>query len=345
MTEPKKILIAGPLDSVTDHPALLRQIAETCEDLLDAVELVAAGSFDLIALVLSGSDKNILAATVALKEIASNIPVVLLAAMSKEPAAIRLTELPQANTPDYYLVAPVTKQALLDLLTGRPQPEPAAIPHPPIVTAAPAPQADPRRLKELEQLATVDELTSLKNRRYILEFARQIIDRSRTQNGRVTLMIFDIDDFKHYNDVYGHPAGDEILKEAAALMQRCCRHHDMVGRIGGDEFAVVFWDDPKRSKKDLENERRSEEGEHPTEPVFIANRFRRELKNTRFHLLGPEGQGVLTISAGLATFPRDAQNIDTLVDQADKALLEAKRNGKNQIYLVGKPSGDIANIH
>jgi diguanylate cyclase (GGDEF)-like protein len=100
------------------------------------------------------------------------------------------------------------------------------------------------RISRLEKLATEDDLTGLKNRRYLWEFAKQIIARAKKDNGRVTVLTFDIDDFKHYNDIYGHAAGDEVLKQASLLIRRCCRKHDVVGRIGGDEFAVVFWDDP-----------------------------------------------------------------------------------------------------
>jgi PleD family two-component response regulator len=200
------------------------------------------------------------------------------------------------------------------------------------------------RVKQLEKLATEDELTGLKNRRYIWEFSRQIIEHARGENRRVTLLIFDIDNFKHYNDVYGHSAGDEVLKQAAVLMRRCCRGHDVVGRIGGDEFAVVFWDDPRRGPLKEEAERRSATADHPKEAIFIAKRFRKELGKAEPHLLGPEGKGVLTISGGLASFPRDGSTTGELFDQADKALLEAKRSGKNKIYLVGRPRSDIAEV-
>ena len=127
-------------------------------------------------------------------------------------------------------------------------------------------------------------------------------------------------------------------------MQRCCRQHDVVGRIGGDEFAVVFWDDPRRKSVDRQAERRSTTVDHPKEAIFIAERFRKELENAELHLLGPTGKGILAISGGLASFPRDGSTIEELFQQADKALLEAKRSGKNEIYLVGKPNSDIAEI-
>ena len=75
--------------------------------------------------------------------------------------------------------------------------------------------------------------------------------------------------------------------------------------------------------------------DHPKEPVFIINRFRGQMSKAELHCLGAEGKGVLTISGGLAGFPRDSDTIEQLFERADKALLEAKRSGKNRVYLVG----------
>jgi PleD family two-component response regulator len=201
-----------------------------------------------------------------------------------------------------------------------------------------------KRISQLEKLATEDDLTGLKNRRYIWEFARQIIEHARQDGRQVTLLLFDVDNLKSYNDVYGHLAGDEVLKQAAVLMRRCCRQHDVIGRIGGDEFAAVFWNDPHTKAVKEDAERRLATAGHPREAIFIAERFRNELENAELHLLGPTGKGILTISGGLASFPRDGSTIEELFQQADKALLEAKRSGKNKIYLVGKPDSDIADI-
>ena len=192
------------------------------------------------------------------------------------------------------------------------------------------------RMRQLERLATEDDLTGMKNRRYIWEFARQVVERADRTGGQVTLLVFDVDNLKHYNDIYGHAAGDEILKQAAVLIRRCCLGHDVVGRIGGDEFAVIFWDDPSRAAGGAEEERRSARAEHPAEAISIAKRFVQELGKAELDLLGPEGKGVLAISGGLATYPRDGSTIEEIFEQADRALLEAKRSGKNRIYLVGQ---------
>ena len=77
---------------------------------------------------------------------------------------------------------------------------------------------------------------------------------------------------------------------------------------------------------------------------FYLIRFKKEFEKTELHLLGPKGEGVLTISGGLASFPRDGSTIEELFQQADKALLDAKRSGKNRIYLVGEPQTDVADV-
>ena len=98
------------------------------------------------------------------------------------------------------------------------------------------------RLDSLTKLAYRDELTGVWNRRYFRRFLDQTLADASQQRKQVTVMVFDIDDFKLYNDEYGHGAGDDILRETARLMQSVVRPHDVVARIGGDEFAVIFWD-------------------------------------------------------------------------------------------------------
>jgi GGDEF domain-containing protein len=203
-----------------------------------------------------------------------------------------------------------------------------------------------QRDASLKHLATVDELTGAYNRRYLEYFLKQVIELSSQQNTEVTLLIFDIDDFKHYNDTYGHMAGDLILKQATRLMRRCCRAHDVVARMGGDEFAVLFWDsgapretppDAADSQESTERRRSHQTHAHPEVAVFLSNRFRRMMKTSEFSLLGSEARGRLAISGGLASFPRDGRTVTELLARADEALLCAKRSGKDCIYLVGQP--------
>jgi diguanylate cyclase (GGDEF)-like protein len=189
-----------------------------------------------------------------------------------------------------------------------------------------------RRTEALHRLAITDHLTGAHNRRYFYRFTDQLLDRAKSERFRVTLLLFDIDDLKRYNDAYGHAVGDEILRETTALMKQVTRQHDIVARIGGDEFAVLFWDAEPPRRPD---------SQHPQDVHAIAARFVKALKAHEFGSLGPEAKGALTISGGLATFPWDGKNVRELLRHADVALGEAKRTGKNAIHLVGK--GDINN--
>lgn len=320
----------------------------TMSSLADAIGAAVLKDCAVIAIVISGNVVRLESGIKAVRN-TSNSRIVLLAQMYEEPIAARLAGLTYngKSLVDDYMICPIRSDTFCEFVINQ---------HRRGLDKHTAVVVDPSmemRVKHLERLATEDDLTGLKNRRYIWEFSRQIIELARKENKRVTLLVFDIDDFKRYNDLYGHGAGDEILKQAGALMRRCCRSHDVIGRIGGDEFAVVFWDDPSirpghRSDSGIErtskSERRSATADHPNEVISIARRFVRELENAPASLgdisgsgLGPEGKGVLTISGGLASFPRDGSTAHELFRQADKALLEAKRSGKNRIYLVGSP--------
>jgi diguanylate cyclase (GGDEF)-like protein len=346
------VLLIGDADkALLDARGMDRRVFEVRDNVLDGIDAAARNQFDAVAIVMDGASSQLGSVLRALRK-STAARIILLAQMHEEPIARRLV----AQSPgeprlaDEYHVCP-TCMANLHRCRGneryaQTKPE-SQISNLKSQIPDPQPPASPgdlqQRLEHLELLATTDDLTGLKNRRYIWEFARQILDRARRTNGRVTILVFDIDNFKHYNDVYGHLTGDEILRQAAILMRRCCRLHDVVGRIGGDEFAVVFWDDPHRAIGGVLRERRSA-AEHPTEAITVAKRFQQALGKTDLHLLGSQGEGVLTISGGLASFPRDGSTVQQLFERADEALLEAKRSGKNRIYLVGEPQSDIADL-
>ena len=344
----QEIMLAGDISKAfLDVDAIRKLPCRIHRDILDAIDEAVEKSFSVIGVVMAGAPAKLGSVLKYLREVSRGAKIVLLAQMYEEPIAIKLVGGGSngESLADDYLICPVDFSSLAGCLGLAKKDIPMQLRQ--VTEAAAEVRVDAStemKIRELERLATTDELTGLKNRRYIWEFARQIIERAGKEDGRVTLLIFDIDDFKHYNDVYGHSAGDEILKQAAVVMERCCREHDVVGRIGGDEFAVVFWDDPKLRSERSQSERRSASAEHPKEAIFIAERFRRELGKAEMHLLGEEGKGVLTISGGLASFPRDGSSCQQLFQQADKALLEAKQSGKNRIYLVGKPKSDIADI-
>ncbi|MHC4240768.1 MAG: GGDEF domain-containing protein [Planctomycetota bacterium] len=347
----QKILLVGDIGKAfLDVANITDERYELCANMLDAVDAAAKNDFAGIGIVMAGTSAKLsspaggLGSALKALRAGSDAKIILLARMYEEPIAIQLLASTSngTNAADDYLICPIHPDRFYESIMATVDGSASKV-----TRSVPFDAKIEEKIKHLERLATEDDLTGLKNRRYIWEFSRQIIERAGKENKRVTLLVFDIDNFKHYNDVYGHSVGDEVLKQAAVLMRRCCRSHDVVGRIGGDEFAVIFWDDPQATPDGAPEDRRSPRADHPTEAIFIAKRFVRELENselTPLAGLGPEGKGVLTISGGLASFPRDGSTIQELFQQADKALLEAKRSGKNRIHLVGKPQSDIADI-
>ncbi|MEO1008688.1 MAG: GGDEF domain-containing protein [Planctomycetota bacterium] len=181
-----------------------------------------------------------------------------------------------------------------------------------------------RRQRALQHEATTDPLTGALNRRAFERVLGDALDRARDERRDVSVLLFDIDNFKRYNDEHGHAAGDEILVEAVRLIASVIRPSDTVCRIGGDEFAVIF-DDPEGPREPSSH--------HPTSVLDLAHRFQAQIAAQRFPKLGDDAPGSLTISGGLATFPWDGLDADDLVRVADARAMDSKRQGKNAITV------------
>lgn len=328
-----KILLIGRAETTAVDTSNCPSIQfQRCLNIPDAIVAASTNDFCIIAMVAEDFGESTILSLRTIRKVTPNSKIFLLTQMWQEPKVVEFVRSSSNGTKlaDDYYILPVSftllttdseqstnKQSEAELLTQQ-----------------------RKRIEILEKLVMEDELTGVKNRRFVREFLRQITNQAQKESLHVTLLVFDIDNFKQYNDLYGHPVGDNILKQAAVLMQKSCRKQDVVGRIGGDEFAVVFWNLPTDKSVSLDDksreERRRLESEHPTQVINICERFRSELKKTDLPALGAEGKGTLTISGGLATFPRDGSTVDELFNQADQALLEAKRSGKNRVYLVGE---------
>lgn len=155
-------------------------------------------------------------------------------------------------------------------------------------------------------LSVRDGLTGLFNRRYFNELINLEFNRIRRNPAALSLLMLDIDNFKNYNDTQGHPAGDELLKNAAKVFNNSVRAVDIVCRYGGEEFIIILPQTDKRSAQ------------------IIAERLRVQVV-----LYLPT-----TVSIGIATSPEDAQDIEQLIQKADSALYQAKKTGKNKWCVV-----------
>lgn len=181
------------------------------------------------------------------------------------------------------------------------------------------------QIQDLNEAAFTDSMTGVRNRRYFERRFNSILNQARHDRFQVTLMIYDIDNFKQFNDEFGHPLGDQILTDAAQLMQSMARKDDVVARIGGDEFAVIFWDaEPPRQA--------GEHSWHPNSFAAIAKRYREAICQKTYPSLSG-APDTITISGGLASYPWDGQTAEELIAVADKMLLRSKAEGKNVLTL------------
>jgi diguanylate cyclase (GGDEF)-like protein len=168
-------------------------------------------------------------------------------------------------------------------------------------------------LNRLESLANMDALTSLNNRRHFFELAGMIYDQANRYPEDLTCLMIDIDYFKGINDRYGHQTGDEVLRSLANTMLSSFRTTDVIGRIGGEEFAVLL----RRSDVDT--------------AILIAERLRISVEK---QAINHEDKSIhITISIGLALRQSDEGLEDTL-RKADNALYDAKRKGRNQTCIA-----------
>ena len=175
--------------------------------------------------------------------------------------------------------------------------------------------------RQLTDLANIDELTGLGNRRLVNKVLQEEINRARRTGARLSLILLDVDYFKDYNDNYGHPAGDLVLKRLADLMERATsRAGEVVGRYGGEEFILVL---PGAGE---EAARRT------------AERLRELVMAEKMPHKHSQVANIITISQGVVTFTPDAdESPSELIKRADTALYRAKHQGRNAIVLASDP--------
>lgn len=167
-----------------------------------------------------------------------------------------------------------------------------------------------RTVEENRHLATHDELSKLLNRRAIVAAGERELVLATRLRRELTVAFIDIDLFKHFNDTFGHDAGDTVIIEVARIFEQTCREIDIVGRYGGEEFLIIL------------------PGASQTDAAIIGDRLVNAVRAYRFR-----GQHPVTVSVGLATLPKDAETPitwDGLIRRADAALYEAKGLGRDR---------------
>jgi len=168
------------------------------------------------------------------------------------------------------------------------------------------------RQKELQRLTRLDGLTGLYNRSTFVELTRQELARAQRQGSATSILLLDLDLFKHVNDTWGHPAGDAVLKNVATVANSSVRSTDLVGRLGGEEFIILLPNTARDAAHKLAEKLRANLERSPT----------------------PWAQGQIrsTVSIGVAsTTAAENHDFDHLYTSADKALYSAKEKGRNRV--------------
>jgi diguanylate cyclase (GGDEF)-like protein len=166
---------------------------------------------------------------------------------------------------------------------------------------------------------TRDGMTGLLNRRALEEKLDAEVARAEKEKGRLSVLMLDVDDFRHYNQTNGHQQGDDVLRRLAALLKSSVRADDIVARFGGEEMVVVF---PGADKETA---------------LRLSDQLRVAVEEFPFAFRGLQPHGKVSVSGGVASYPDDAKGGRELVRAADQAMLEAKRAGRNRV-LPAEPS-------
>lgn len=165
--------------------------------------------------------------------------------------------------------------------------------------------------EKVQSLTITDSLTGVYCRRYFLERFSEELRRSKKNKLRLTFLMIDIDNFKQFNDRYGHLVGDAILRQISKIINEAVRQIDFIGRYGGEELSIVLAETDKE------------------QAGFAAERIRQAIAAAAIRAYDEELKA--TVSIGVSTFPDNALNMQDLIDLADQALYLAKETGKNKV--------------
>ncbi|MCK5220731.1 MAG: GGDEF domain-containing protein, partial [Candidatus Aminicenantes bacterium] len=170
-------------------------------------------------------------------------------------------------------------------------------------------------LKKTRDLSIRDGLTGLYNQTHFFQMLEDHINKAKRYNEVFSVLLFDIDNFKNYNDNNGHINGSGVIKRIGSIVTDTFRTFDISARFGGDEYIIFLPNTDKIGS-------------------FLAgDRLRERIEKSKFPGMEKQPKGKVTISMGIASFPEDAQTREEVIDKADKALYYSKENGRNKVTL------------
>ena len=259
-----------------------------CSDAEKAIEYINNESPDLILLdiIMPGIDGYEFCSIIKNNLKIKDTPIIFLSAMDDEKSIIKGFECGGVD----FITKPFRRQELIARIR----------------THVELKQAKEKLLK----MATTDELTCLVNRRHFMERLHEEYERTKRNQSEFTMLMIDIDYFKRVNDTYGHLAGDLVLKMISESMRHNLRLSDIIGRIGGEEFAIIL---PETGLM---------------EGQLIAERLRKKIENLSISYNNSVIK--ITISVGASSSFTEDTGIDAILQRSDSALYKAKGSGRNQ---------------
>ncbi|MEO1188543.1 MAG: sensor domain-containing diguanylate cyclase [Pseudomonadota bacterium] len=181
---------------------------------------------------------------------------------------------------------------------------------------------------DLFELATIDPLTKALNRRAFMRFSERELARFKRDNGQLATLMLDIDHFKQVNDVHGHATGDKVLSKMVSVAASVLRQEDLIGRLGGEEFAIVLVDSDAKAA------------------AGVADRIRQAIKQVKFP--SETGPFNVSVSIGVSEPFYNEASINDALERSDAALYRAKRNGRDRVEVatehVSVPEAILQNI-
>ncbi|MDY6843240.1 MAG: diguanylate cyclase [Thermodesulfobacteriota bacterium] len=280
-------------DVLVEALELNNYLTDTAEDGLDALNKINSTAYDIVITDIKMPRMNGLELIKEVKKQNKDTDLIVMTGYASVDSAIESMK----NGAIDYLVKPFNLD-LIEIVINK--------------------TLENKRLKKMAEemefyrnLSLIDALTDCYNYRYLQSFLNAEIPRAYRYGHSVSLLMIDVDDFKVFNDLYGHPVGDNALKKVADALKMSCRNVDKVFRYGGEEFCIVL---PETNKK---------------RAFTVAERGRKAIESMWFQ--GEEKLPLkkLTITIGVATFPEDSNNKDDLITKADFSLYKGKKSGKN----------------